>query len=92
MQNQFNPKLDQYFWDHTQTASDTFKLRRLLEYASFPDLLKIPFDFVRQNILSIHPATLRTSATRILFTEKIKEYIPQSLSWDDLIYKITRLD
>jgi len=45
-----DPLLYKYFWDHTRNASDIFKLKRLLEYASFPDLLKIPFEILKSNI------------------------------------------
>ncbi len=92
MQKQFNPKLNKYFWDHTLLASDGFKLKRLLEYASFPDLLKIPFDFVKENIESLDPTTLRTSTTRIRFTAKIKEFINDCHNWDELIFKITGIN
>ena len=81
-------KLDKYFWDHTQNASDTFKLKRLFEYASFPDLIKIPLDFVKANIDSIDPLKLRTSETRIRFISKTKEVIDKCSSWDDVCYKI----
>lgn len=80
--------LDRYFWDHTQNASDAFKLRRLVEYASFPDLIKIPFDFVKTNIHQINPAQLRTSATRVRFIGKVKEVMVDCDTWDDAVYKI----
>ncbi|MCP4158019.1 MAG: hypothetical protein GY757_60485, partial [bacterium] len=45
--------LNRYFWDNTQGASDAFKLKRLFEYASFPDLLKIPFDYVKTHFQGV---------------------------------------
>ncbi len=83
-----NPALDKYFWDHTQNASDHFKLKRLFEYAGFPDLLKIPFDFVKQNINSIDTSRLRTSQVRIRFVKQISEVIDDCHNWDEAIYKI----
>jgi hypothetical protein len=81
-------KLERYFWDHTQDASDAFKLKRLIEYASFPDLVKIPFDFVKENIENIDTSKLRTSETRIEFIKRMKEIIGDCFSWDDVCYKI----
>ncbi len=84
----FNPALKKYFWDHTQDASDTFRLKRLFEYASFPDLLKIPFAFVKANINSLAPDTLRTSETRRRFVREIQVHIRDSSNWDETIFKI----
>jgi hypothetical protein len=83
-----NPALDKYFWDHTENASDAFKLRRLLEYASFPDLLKIPFDFVKLNLDSIETARLRTSEVRIRFVDRIRGVIEDYENWDEIVFKI----
>ncbi|MCK4766343.1 MAG: hypothetical protein KAW12_29375 [Candidatus Aminicenantes bacterium] len=80
--------LDKYFWDHTGNASDAFKLKRLFEYASFPDLLKIPFDFVKTNINEIDASRLRTSKTRIIFITRMKEVIKNCSAWDEIVYKI----
>ena len=68
-----HPNLKKYFWDHTMNASDSFKLKRLLEYAAFPDLLKIPFEFMKNNIHSIDASKLRTSKTRIRFVKEIQK-------------------
>ena len=86
MQNIEN--LNKYFWDHSQNASDEFKLKRLFEYASFPDLITIPFDFVKTNINRIEPSRLRTSETRIRFVTCIKEVIDNCENWDQTVYKI----
>jgi len=80
--------LQKYFWDHTENASDTFKLRRLIEYASFPDLIKLPFDFVKTNLNAIDTARLRTSQTRIRFIGRMKGVIDDCQTWDDAVFKI----
>ena len=36
-----------YFWDGTQNLTDDFIIRRMLEYAIFPDIIKLPFDRAR---------------------------------------------
>lgn len=85
------PKLHKYFWDHTQNASDFFKLKRLFEYAAFPDLLKIPFEFVKTNIQHIDAESLRTSQTRRRFVREIQRYISSSSDWDETLLKIAGL-
>jgi hypothetical protein len=92
-------KLDRYFWDchppggasafASQYISAAFKLKRLFEYASFPDLIKIPFDYVKTHIHQVDLTTLRTSRTRIAFLIKLQEVLPQSETWDEAIFKIT---
>jgi len=84
-------KLEKYFWDHTQDASDEFKLRRLFEYASFPDLIKIPFDFVKAHIEPITPRTLRTSEIRKIFISRLKEVMDNCSNWDEAVYSISGL-
>jgi len=81
--NRFN----KYFWDHTQNASDVFKLRRLFEYASFPDLIKIPFVFLKKNSHNIDINKLRTSKDRINFLKRIKNSLEDSQNWDEVIKK-----
>ncbi|HLP46721.1 MAG TPA: hypothetical protein VK469_12265 [Candidatus Kapabacteria bacterium] len=88
----FNPVLDKYFWDHTRNASDVFKLKRLLEYASFPDLLKIPFEFVKANINRLDPETLRTSQMRRRFIKEIQANIQTSNTWDEVIFHIAGIE
>ena len=84
-------RLAKYFWDHTRDASDIFKLKRLLEYASFPDLLSIPFEFVKGNIKRIDVDKLRTSQTRRRFVREIQQYIDVSGNWDDALMEIAGL-
>lgn len=82
-------RFKRYFWDHTENASGPFKLRRLIEYASFPDLIHIPFDFIKENIDKIDISRLRTSEKRIQFMQRIKKFVPDSTTWDEAIYKMT---
>ncbi len=80
--------LDKYFWDHTQGASDAFKLKRLFEYAGFPDLIKIPFSYVKENLHLVDLRRLRTSEKRIDFLLRMKVEAGDCESWDEAIYKI----
>ncbi len=81
-------KLEKYFWDHTQGASDAFKLRRLFEYASFPDLIKIPFDFVKVNFHLLDLSRLRTSETRIRFLRRLKDVAGSCSDWEEAVFKM----
>ena len=84
-----DPSLYKYFWDHTRNASDIFKLKRLLEYVSFPGLLRIPFEILKSNIHRIDVEKLRTSETRRRFVKKIQNYIDFSSDWDETLFKIS---
>ena len=83
-----HPNLKKYFWDHAMNASDSFKLKRLLEYAAFPDLLKIPFDFMKNNIHTIDASKLRTSKTRVRFVREIQKEIHHCRNWKETIFGI----
>lgn len=76
-----------YFWDYTENASEIFKLARLLEYASFPDLIALPFDFFKKYIFDIQIEKLRTTEKRKMFIEQIKKYAAVSDNWETAIKK-----
>ncbi len=78
---------NKYFWDHTGNAGEVFKLRRLFEYASFPDLIKIPFDRVKSNINAIDLSKLRTTEKRIKFLMLIQKSAPFCNTWEEAIFR-----
>lgn len=83
-----NNKLNKYFWDGSRESfSEEFQLRRIIEYASFPDLIQTPFDLVRRNINKIDLSVLRTNKSRIELINVLKQYIAESNSWEDAIKK-----
>ena len=82
-------KLNKYFWDHTHNASPVFKLRRLIEYAQFPDLLKIPFDEIKQGLGELNVERLRTSEKRKEFIKRLLKVINKSSAWEDAIFSIS---
>lgn len=84
--------LRKYFWDLTEDASPAFRLRRLLEYASFPDLLRVPFDFVKANIASINPDRLRTTGQRVEFVRRLKRVIGGCDDWNSAVLRIAGVD
>ena len=73
--------LDKYFWDHTSNASERFRLIRLLEYTSFEDLLKIPFDMFRRHHMTFRLDQLRTADKRRQFLQMLIPFVQQSDSW-----------
>lgn len=81
-----NSTLNKYFWDGASDSfSEEFQLKRLIEYASFPDLLKTPFDLVLRNIDKIDLSKLKTNKSRIELLSLLKYYITRSDSWDEAI-------
>lgn len=83
--------LAKYFWDGQTNISGTYKLRRILEYASFPDMISYPFEDVKKYLPFIKIEKLRTSSKRIDFLKAIKPNIPQSKTWDEAIEKIIKI-
>jgi hypothetical protein len=78
--------LDKYFWDGKEGLSGEFKLRRIIEYASFPDLIKYPFDEVKKYINRINPDKLWTGEERKRFIRLIMPYVEKSDSWEEAVF------
>ena len=84
-----NPKnIDKYFWDGTLKISEEHKLRRLLEYASFPDLIAYPFENLHKYLPAVNIDRLRTSQKRKDFIKLILPHLPYSHTWDDVINRL----
>lgn len=79
---------DKYFWDGKENTSGAYRLRRMLEYASFPDLIAYPFEELRKYLDTIQVDRLRTSEKRKAFIKLIQPLVPQSESWDDVFDRI----
>ena len=77
-----------YFWDGTENLSPRFQVMRMIEYASFPDLINFPFDVVRSCIDTIDVERLRTSDERKRFIALAKRYIGSSDRWEEVIEKM----
>ncbi len=82
--------LDKYFWEGQQNLSGEFKLKRILEYASFPDLVAYPFDELKAYLDRINVDQLRTSEKRKSFMKMIKPLIAQTQTWDEVIEAIIK--
>lgn len=84
MQNRFH----KYFWDGDQHLSEQFKLRRILEYASFPDLIAYPFEDMKKYLPDMHLDRLRTSEKRKGFLKVIVPFLSDSNDWDEVFDKL----
>lgn len=80
--------MDKYFWDGDSQLSEEYKLRRILEYASFPDLISYPVKDLREHLPGIHIDDLRTSGKRKQFIKLIMPFLSESDNWDDVINKL----
>jgi len=82
MQERFN----KYFWDGgADCCSGAYKLRRIIEYASFPDLIEYPFTEVKQYLSQIDLQSLRTSQSRVEFMQLVLEKENQVDGWDEIM-------
>ncbi|HNZ54342.1 MAG TPA: hypothetical protein PKN76_09410 [bacterium] len=68
-------RLEKYFWDGTDNISDTYFVKRMLEYGAFPDMLKIPFSVFIKEIRNINISKLRTSEKRKRFLELLLPHL-----------------
>lgn len=80
--------LNKYFWDGNANLSNKFIIKRIIEYASFPDMIKLSFMMVRDNIDLIDLNMLRTSSKRIEFIKKLKPFMVDSITWEEAIVKM----
>ena len=81
--------LKKYFWDGTENISDEYFIRRMLEYASFPDLLKIPFHKFKSTINKLNLDKIRTSEARKKFVKYLLTYLKDANDWENAILKST---
>lgn len=83
-------QFSKYFWDGgCENCSGMFMLRRIIEYASFPDLIRYPFEEFRKYLDDIDLQRLRTSRSRIEFMEYVAEKKDMVDSWEEL-FGLTR--
>jgi len=77
-----------YFWDSSKESfSKEYQLNRIIEYASFPDLIKYPFDEMKKNINKVNINSLRTGYSRVKLIQMLKPYILKSRSWEEVMNK-----
>lgn len=72
---------DKYLWDGKENLSDDFLIRRMIEYASFPELIKIPARLVYRFLTKNGFSRLRCDNTRKKYLELILPYIKETDDW-----------
>lgn len=77
-----------YFWDGTENISTSFKVQRIIEYASFPDMINFSFAEFQEGFRQIDTKKLRTSDKRKRFIIMAQPYIADSHSWEEIIEKM----
>jgi len=82
--------VDKYLWDGQRDVSRPFVLRRMLEYASFADLLKLPFAELKPYLLEVDLARLRCDGKRKRFIEAIRPYLTAAESWEEAVGRLVR--
>jgi len=80
--------MDKYFWDGEQNLSGEFKLKRILEYASFPDLIHFPISEMKEYLPKLDIDKLRTGQKRKDFIKLIKPHIDRFQNWDEIFEEI----
>jgi len=83
-------KLDKYFWDGDGSISEAYKLKRILEYASFPDLITYLVEDLKKALPAIHVDGLRTSSQRKEFIALIMPFLSDAQSWEDMIHRLIK--
>lgn len=75
-----------YFWDtqDKEKFSSIYKLQRIIEYASFPDLIKYPFAEFKQYIYHLDIDKLWTGEKRKNFIKSLLPFIKNANNWDEL--------
>lgn len=83
---------NKYFWDGSENLSIRFKVQRIVEYGSFPDMINFPFKDFQEGIENIDPEKLRTSEKRKRFIIMAKPYIAGSQNWEEIVEKMIAQD
>ncbi|MCU0643104.1 MAG: hypothetical protein MUC94_02485 [bacterium] len=77
-----------YFWDGDKNLSNKFMLIRILEYASFPDLIAYPFEELKKLLPTANIDRIRTSEKRKGFLKLITPFLADATNWDELFNQL----
>ena len=80
--------INKYLWDGKQNISKDFAMRRMIEYASFVDIIKLDFQDIKDYVLHTDINKLRCDNVRKKFFVIIKPYIENSDNWEKTINKL----
>jgi len=81
---------DKYLWDGKENLSDDFLIRRMIEYASFPELIKLPAGIVYEFLSKNGFKRLRCDETRKKYLEYIMPYIKETDDWQTATLRMIR--
>ncbi|MEI6127912.1 MAG: hypothetical protein WCQ99_15300 [Pseudomonadota bacterium] len=81
-------KFKKYFWDGEKNLSEASRLQRIIEYASFPDLISYPFDEFKANIGQVNIDRLRTSENRKRLMKQALPHADRCTSWHELFRRL----
>ena len=77
-----------YFWDGKEGWSEEGELRRILEYASFEDMIHYPFEKLKAHISKLNLPKLWTAEYRKEYLQNIVPFIANSNSWEEAHMKM----
>lgn len=75
-----------YFWDGIENWSPEFELRRIIEYANFPDLIKYPYLDLKENLFKLNLENLRTGKKRKELIIRMSPFVQEANSWEEAIW------
>ena len=84
----YSKRFHKYFWDGMENWGSDYELCRIIEYASFPDLIHYPYNEVQANIDKLPLSKLRTSEERKEFITRLAPLFLSPIPWEDAIWKM----
>lgn len=77
-------RFNKYFWDGgAASCSEVFRLRRIIEYASFPDLIHYPYPLFSQYVQTLELDKLRTSTPRRELVKLLAQKAGNATNWEE---------
>lgn len=77
-------RFNKYFWDGgAASCSEAFRLRRIIEYASFPDLIHYPYPLFSRYVKTLELDTLRTTTPRRDLVKLLAQKADKATSWEE---------
>jgi len=74
---------DKYLWDGKENLSDDFLIRRMIEYASFLELIRLPTSDVYHFLKKYGTKRLRCDETRKIYLERLMPYLLDNKDWKE---------
>lgn len=81
---------DKYLWDGKENMSDNFLIRRMIEYASFSDLIMLPTLQVYNFISNFNISRLRCDEKRKIYLIRILPFLKDTDDWQQATLKMIK--